>query len=185
MISPRILSAVVALTLVLSGCANRQLAQKEFLDPSRLTLPKLAGTYQNQGQSIDGSPQLFMSALLLPSLLEHEDIDQVKLSGTDQVLRCSALKNGELVARASYRLGEHIKLKDNALALTKKVGCMGCSEGGGLSLVKPKVRQALYLTESGDAVVRSHERGLMVVMMMPLPRPVVDQDDLLFRRLPK
>lgn len=148
-----------------------------------LSLQQLAGTYANQGIREDQFEGPLFSTLIFADRSLDEQIDAIRITVNESLLRIEGLSDSEVIAEQRYQEGEGFEFDGNRIKLPSEWNCMDCEASGALHLALALRQRALYLSPQGDAILRSRNQGVGVILLLPIPLGISEGIDVVFPRL--
>jgi len=181
---------ILLMVIFLNGCITNlrsegTVSQENEFDPQRIS-----GVYENadyekkrEGSKSGSVQHRYLSEFIFPSLTNHDEIDRIKVDAGAEKVTVSALNNNVQIYKKEFVEGKHYHLKGNSISIDSKLGCFGCSGQGAFHFGLSKLNYSLYLSTEGDAILRHNEKGVAVIVILPVPLLLEEEFDYLFKRI--
>ncbi len=173
---------ILPLIFLIVGCSNYSHHENVELVTTIISFDSIEGIYSNKGLSPGGIHTKLLSKFIFPDYKNHQNIEKIRVVVDETNVICTAIGSSGDIFSKTYREGEHFSLEENRISLGSNLSCFSCDEAGAMHLAIGIKNQSLYLTIDGDALLRSNEKGIAAIILMPIPFPVIEESDVLFKR---
>ncbi len=173
---------ILSIILFISGCSNYSHHENVELVTKTISFDSIEGTYSNKGLSPSGVHTKSLSKFIFPDYNSHQSIEKIKVVVDGSNVICTAIDSSGDIFSKTYIEGEHFSFEGNRILLSSNLSCFSCDEAGAMHFGIGIKNQSLYLTTNGDALLRSNEKGVAAIILMPIPFPLIEESDALFRR---
>ncbi len=164
---------------ILTGCTHYNHDKTVSLEKNKFELQKISGIYSNSTEK----SKILLSDFIFPELPQSLKIDNIKVLVKENRITCEGYKNNQKVYTKKYIEGKDFNFNGNEISLKTNLSCFNCDGVGAMHLGIALKNYTLYLTQKGDAILRSNETGIAALILLPVPFAVIEENDLLYKRI--
>lgn len=171
---------IILILLLLVSCAQHT---HHKISSKPITLANIQGKYLNKGSLSNGNFGGFFSSILFPEINNHDEIEIIKVKITDKKIIWYGYNKEIEIIKKEYLKTKDFEIKENAMVFSNSVGCFSCGETGAMHVGVSQKGIMLYLTDSDDIILRFYEKGIILILLLPIPAPVITETDILFKKI--